>query len=86
MANHISAKKRHLQSEKKRVRNRAVKSVLKGQVKRARLAIADKTGVAGSESIIEAQRGLAIAARKGVVNKKAASRRISRLMKQAAAL
>jgi len=84
MANHKSAEKRHRQSEKQRVRNRVVKSILKGQVKKAKEGISNKTANITSEDVITAQKGLAIAARKGVIPKKTASRRISRLMKSAA--
>jgi small subunit ribosomal protein S20 len=83
MANHKSAKKRHLQSEKQRVRNRAIKSILAGKVKKARTAISIKAATQNSEEIRAAQTELAIAARKGVISKKTASRRTSRLMKQA---
>ncbi len=86
MANHKSAKKRHLQSEKQRVRNRAIKSILAGKIKKARAAISNKTATPNSEEIRSAQTELAIAARKGVLNKKTAARRTSRLMKQAAKL
>lgn len=83
MANHKSAKKRHLQSEKQRVRNRAIKSILAGKIKKARAAISNKTATPNSAEIRSAQTELAIAARKGVLNKKTAARRTSRLMKQA---
>ena len=83
MANHKSAKKRHLQSEKQRVRNRSIKSVLAGKIKKARAAISNKTATPNSDDIRAAQKELAIAARKGVLNKKTAARRTSRLMKQA---
>ncbi|MBH1989224.1 MAG: 30S ribosomal protein S20 [Myxococcaceae bacterium] len=76
MANHVSAAKRHIQSEKRRSRNRAAKSALHTQIKKTQ-------GDMGPEAIRLGQQALAVAARKGVIHKKAASRRISRLMKAA---
>jgi small subunit ribosomal protein S20 len=86
MANHKSAAKRHLQSEKRRVRNRAVKSALHTQLKKAAAEFSNKTAKAGEGEIRNAQSAIAIAAAKGVLHKKTASRRISRLMSKAAKL
>lgn len=77
MANHVSAAKRHIQSEKRRLRNRAAKSALHTQIKKTR----EDMSPAG---VRLGQQALAIAARKGIIHKKAASRRISRLMKAVA--
>lgn len=74
MANHVSATKRHLQSEKRRAKNRAVKSALHTQLKKVR-------SNPSPENIREGQKTLAIAARKGILHWKTAARRISRLMK-----
>jgi small subunit ribosomal protein S20 len=82
MANHKSAKKRHLQSEKRRINNRGARSTLRTQVKKARAEIAagNASGTAGEvKSAVEA---LAKAGG-GLMHKRAASRRISRLMKAA---
>lgn len=84
MANHKSAAKRHLQSEKKRVRNRAVKSALHTQMKKALSEIAEKKAKVNEGEIRNAQSALATAGSKGVMSKKTASRRISRLMSKAA--
>ena len=83
MANHKSAEKRHIQSEKRRARNRSVKSALSTQVKKARAELTSKTAEPNVGEIRSAQQSLAIAARKGVIHKKTAARRTSRLMKQA---
>jgi small subunit ribosomal protein S20 len=83
MANHKSAKKRHLQSEKKRTRNRSVKSALATQVKKARVELTNKSAEPNAGEIRLAQQALAVAARKGVITKKTAARRTSRLMQQA---
>jgi small subunit ribosomal protein S20 len=83
MANHPSALKRHLQSLKRNARNRPARAALATQVKKARLEIAEKKNVNQSESEVKkAVSLLAKSARKGLLHKKAASRRISRLMKQ----
>ncbi|MES2503368.1 MAG: 30S ribosomal protein S20 [Myxococcota bacterium] len=74
MANHVSAAKRHIQSEKRRLRNRSVKSALHTQLKKTRLDV-------NPENVRLGQQSLAIAARKGVLHWKTAARRISRLMK-----
>lgn len=83
MANHKSAKKRHIQSEKRRLRNRSVRSSLHTQIKKARTEIETKIAAPNAGEIRLAQTALAIAARKGVLTKKTAARRISRLMQQA---
>lgn len=84
MANHKSAWKRHLQSEKRRERNRNAKSALKTQIKKAREEIASGkvSPVAGQVKTAVAQ--LAKAKSKGVLHPRTAARRMSRLMKAAA--
>jgi small subunit ribosomal protein S20 len=74
MANHVSAAKRHVQSEKRRARNRAVKSALHTQLKKTRSDM-------NKDTVKDGQSALAVAARKGVLHWKTAARRISRLMK-----
>jgi small subunit ribosomal protein S20 len=84
MANHKSAVKRHKQSEQRRLRNRAVRSALRGQVKKARAEL--ETGKA-SPVAGEVQKAVSLIARaasKGVMHKRTAARRVSRLMKAAA--
>jgi small subunit ribosomal protein S20 len=83
VANIKSQIKRNLQNEKRRVRNKAVRSELKTRVKSA-------LSSAGTENEVEAAR-LAIkridkAAAKGVIHKNAAARKKSRLVKRIAAL
>ena len=74
MANHVSAVKRHTQSEKRRARNRSVKSALHTELKKTRT---EKS----PEALKLGQQALAVAARKGLISKKTAARRTSRLMK-----
>ena len=83
MANISSQKKRNRQNEKRRVRNKGVRSELKTRVKNANEAAA-----AGDENAHElvrvAQKRIDKAGAKGVIHKNAAARRTSRLMKRAA--
>lgn len=82
MANHKSAKKRARQSLKRRARNRHVRSRIAGVVKAARNAIASGEGDAIG-ALRDAERTLRKAASKGVISKKQASRRVSRLARSA---
>ena len=85
MANHASALKRHLQSVKKNSRNRSARAALATQVKKARVEIADNKAKLGQGEVANAVSIIARSASKGIIHKKAASRRISRLMKAAQA-
>lgn len=83
MANIKSQIKRNRQNERRRLRNKAVRSELKTRQKRAVVAAEQ-----GSEETAELTR-LAVkrldkAASKGVIHKNAAARRKSRLMKRIA--
>lgn len=83
MANIASAKKRNRQNLKRRIRNRNVRSRARGQVKVARLAM--QADAATAEPVVKkAARELDRAAAKGVLHKRNAARRKSRLMKQLA--
>ena len=79
MANHPSALKRHRQSEKRRVRNRSVKSKLKNLVRQVREAVNGSNAEASTKSFATAARALDKAVSKGVLHRNNASRRISRL-------
>ena len=83
MANIKSQKKRNKQNEAAHERNKAVRSALKTDAKKARTAVA-----AGDEDATELVRttirALDKAASKGVLHKKTAARRKSRLAKSAA--
>ncbi len=82
MANIASQKKRNRQNEKRRLRNKGVRSELKTRVKNARDAIANGDENA-HESLRIAQKRIDKAGAKGVIHKNAAARRTSRLMKRA---
>jgi len=77
LANHKSAIKRIAQSEKKRLRNRTVKTRVKNAVKK--IYVQGKTGEELTASFQTAQSLIDKAAKKGVVHKRAAARKISRL-------
>ena len=80
MANIKSAIKRIRSSERRRVRNRIVRSSTRTLVKKARTAI--NSGNPGEEAIQNALTALDRAASKGIIHKNNAARRKSRLMKQ----
>ena len=81
MANIKSAKKRILQNEKSRLRNRRYIGGSRKAVKNARKLV-DSGDVAGAEEAVrEACAQLDRAASKGVIHKNNAARRKSRLMK-----
>lgn len=83
MANHASALKRHLQSLKRNARNRSARSALATQVKKARAEIVAQTAKSNEGEVRKAVTLLAVSARKGILHKKTAARRTSRLMRQA---
>ena len=82
MANHASAIKRHKQSEKRRARNASVKSTLRTAVKKVRDSIETGKADEAKTTLQKAISELGKAASKGVLHRKNASRRISRLSKQ----
>ena len=83
MANIKSQKKRNRQNEKRRVRNKGVRSELKTRIKTANQAVAAGEANAG-DLVRSAQVRINKAAAAGVIHKNAAARRTSRLMKRAA--
>ena len=81
MANHKSALKRAGQNERRRLRNKAVQTRVKNVVKDVRLAVAENVDDA-VERLNVAKSVIDNAAKKGVLHKKTASRKVSRLAKQ----
>ena len=79
MANHKSAKKRAKQSQVRRLRNKSVKTTLKNLDKRVHAA--KEAGDNTDELMKQTQSAIHKAAKKGVLHKKTASRKISRLFK-----
>jgi small subunit ribosomal protein S20 len=86
MANHPSALKRHRQSEKRRVRNRALKTRLRHIVREVRTAVTGNDSAAAAATFARAERALDKAVTKGVVHRNNAARRISRLARAVARL
>jgi small subunit ribosomal protein S20 len=82
VANHPSAEKRNRQRIKRTTRNRAVKSAVRTQIKDVRAAIEAKDVQAAKDALEQAKKALDKAAGKGVLPKKAASRKVGRLAAQ----
>lgn len=81
MANTTSAKKAIRVAERRRERNKPIRSSVKTYVKRARTAIAT-SGAATQEEVVAAIAALDKAASKGVIHRNNAARQKSRLMKR----
>jgi len=80
VANHKSSKKRIKTAAKARLRNRSYMSTVRKVVKNFKEA-AEKGSEESAKLFQLAQKTLAKAGRKGVLNRKTASRKISRLSK-----
>ena len=78
MANTKSAIKRIRQNEKRRLRNRTVRSRLRTAVKTARTALGEP-GTDASAAVIDAIRTLDRAVTKGVIHRNTAARKKSQL-------
>jgi len=83
VANIKSQIKRNRQNEKRRLRNKGVRSELKTRVKTAEVAM-DEGGENVADHVKVAQKRLGMAGSKGVIHKNQAARRTSRLMRRAA--
>ena len=83
MANHKSALKRAGQNEIRRVRNRSVKTRVKTVVKEVRQAAAENAPEAAAANFKIAQTAIDKAAKKGVLHKRTAARKVARLAKLA---
>jgi small subunit ribosomal protein S20 len=82
LPNTKSAAKAARQAERRRQRNRPIRTAARTYVRKARLAIADGEATEAAEAVVAAQAYLDSAATKGVIHKNNAARRKSRLMKQ----
>ena len=81
MANHKSALKRARQNELSRLRNKAVKTRVKSIVKDVRFSVEEPSNEDVKAKLIAAQTLIDKASKKGVIHKKTAARKISRLSK-----
>ena len=79
LANHKSAEKRARQNEKRRVRNKAAKTRIKHLTKEVRLASSEASKEEALDKLKAAQSIVDKALKKGVIHKKTAARKISRL-------
>ena len=86
MANHPSSLKRIRSSERRRKRNRLVRSGTRSAVKKARMSISAGNVDEAEAAVLAAVSALDSAASKGVIHKNNAARRKSRLFKQLAKL
>jgi small subunit ribosomal protein S20 len=78
MANHASALKRQRQNQKRRLRNASVRSKLRTVIKKVEKTTKKAEGLV---VLREAVSQLAKAAKKGILKKNTAARRVSRLSK-----
>jgi small subunit ribosomal protein S20 len=79
LANHPSALKRARQNETRKLRNRTVKTRVKNIVKSVREEAATQSPEAAQKNLNAAKSLIDKAAKKGVIHKKTAARKISRL-------
>ena len=83
MANHKSAIKRARQNEVRRLRNKSVKTRIKKIVKEVRSSAGENKGAEMPAKISAVQSVIDKASKKGVIHKRTAARKISRLTKLA---
>jgi len=82
LANHKSALKRARQNEIRRLRNRSIKTKVKNIVKDVRIAAGSSENRGSSLKNLDAAKSVIDkAAKSGVIHKRTASRKISRLSK-----
>ncbi|HET6489327.1 MAG TPA: 30S ribosomal protein S20 [Syntrophales bacterium] len=86
MATHPSAEKRDRQNKKRKVRNVAVKSKTKTEIKKFLAAVEGKETESSELALKSAIKVIKKAASKGVFHKNNASRKVSRLTKKVNAL
>ncbi|MCV6599620.1 MAG: 30S ribosomal protein S20 [Alphaproteobacteria bacterium] len=86
MAHHKSAKTRIKRNEKRRVINKDRNSKIKTAIKKVLAAVEAKDKAQASEALKVAQVEISRGATKGVMHKKTASRKISRLSKRVKSL
>ncbi|MGB2927919.1 MAG: 30S ribosomal protein S20 [Desulfobacterales bacterium] len=79
MVIHKSAIKRARQNEKRRLRNKSSKTRIKNIVKGVRQTVSEKSNEAALSELDIAKSIIDNAAKKGVIHRKTASRKISRL-------
>jgi small subunit ribosomal protein S20 len=83
LANHKSAIKRARQNEIRRLRNKGTKTKIKSIVKDLRSSVGEASGEETKVKMNTAQSVIDKASKKGVIHKRTAARKISRLTKLA---
>jgi small subunit ribosomal protein S20 len=86
VAQHASALKRHRQSEKRRARNKAIKTRLRNLVRSVRESVHGKDAKAAASGVAAATRALGKAATKGVIHRNTAARKSARLARALSAI
>jgi len=86
MANTKSAKKAARQTARRTVANKARRSHMRSYARKVEEAIASGDKEAAAAALREAEPVLARTARKGLLHRKAASRKVSRLAKRVSAM
>ncbi|MGD8960091.1 MAG: 30S ribosomal protein S20 [Desulfobacteraceae bacterium] len=86
MANHKSALKRNRQNINRRLRNKAVRTQVKTVTKRLEAKVVEKDLQLALDELKAAKSTIAKAAKKGVLHRNTASRKISRLERMVNAL
>ena len=86
MATHPSAEKRDRQNKKHKIRNSAVKSKTKTEIKKVLAAVEELNRESSEKALKSAITVINKAASKGVYHKNNASRKVSRLTKKVNAL
>ena len=81
MANHKDAAKRARQSASRRAANRAYRTMMRNRIKDVRAAVQSGDKDAAQASLREAMSVIHRVARKGIIHRNQAGRRISRLNK-----
>jgi len=82
LANHKSAIKRNRQNEKRNERNTGQRTRVKNETKRVLTAVQEKNVEAAQKALADATKTISKVASKGVLHKRAASRKISGLAKK----
>jgi len=82
VANHASALKREKQSKKRRLRNKSYKSTINTVVKKIFSSIEEKDADGTKKNYADAVARLDSAVNKGILHRRTASRKISRLTKK----
>ena len=86
MANHPSAIKRYRQARKRQTANQSAKARVRTLTRKVEVSTAEGNAKEAAESLHIASRALAKAASKGLMHRRTASRRTSRLAKKVAKL